>query len=311
MIRGARLVLILGLLNAGWASALELPRNATLVAEQNSELDLHAVPLGPVKDGQFPLSTERGEVGRRVWQIPQTDLTALQLFEGLRDQISETYGEPIFDCKDRGCGGFDFRFAVEVIEAPAMYVDLGNYFFATFRSSTGDTYATLMVSKGGTTGYVQLIEVSTTTENALNIPVETDPLDTSGSLAPVTDVGEKLTNLGATVLDDLVFGSGADTLDETAFASLQNLAEFLAANPNASVVLVGHTDAVGSLEANIDLSERRANAVRQRLIDQYDVQPSRIDAQGVGFLAPRATNTTEDGRTINRRVEVVLTAPLQ
>ncbi|NQZ74444.1 MAG: OmpA family protein, partial [Dinoroseobacter sp.] len=132
-----------------------------------------------------------------------------------------------------------------------------------------------------------------------------------GSLAPVTDVGEKLTTLGATVLDDLVFGSGADTLDETNFDSLQNLAEFLAATPNASVVLVGHTDAVGSLEANIDLSERRANAVRQRLIDQYDVQPSRIDAQGVGYLAPRATNTTEDGRTINRRVEVVLTAPLQ
>jgi OmpA-OmpF porin, OOP family len=311
MIRNAGLVLLLGLFNAGWASALELPRNGTLVAEQNSELDLYAVPLGPVTYGQFPLSTERGKIGRRVWQIPQTDLTALQLFESLRDQISETFGEPVFDCKDRVCGGFDFRFAIEVVEAPAMYVDLGNYFFATFRSSTGDRHATLMVSKGGTTGYVQLIEISEAADDALNISVDTDPPAPTGLRAPVTDIGKKLTNLGATVLGDLVFGSGADTLDETPFASLQQLAEFLVANPDASVILVGHTDAVGSLEANIDLSERRANAVRQRLIDRFDVQPTRIEAQGVGYLAPRATNTTEDGRRINRRVEVVLTAPLQ
>ena len=311
MIRCVRLVLILSLLNAGWASALELPRNATLVAEQNSELDLYAVPLGPVADGQFPLSAERGAVGRRVWQIPQTDLTALQLFETLRDQISETFGDPVFDCKDRTCGGFDFRFAVEVVEAPAMYVDLGNYFFATFRSSDTDTHATLMVSKGGTTGYVQLIEVSATDEAGIDASVATEPAAPIGLLAADTEIGEKLTRLGATVLDDLVFGSGADALDDTLFESLRQLAEFLSANPNASVVLVGHTDAIGSLEANIDLSERRANAVRQRLIDQFGVQPERVEAQGVGYLAPRAENTTEDGRTINRRVEVVLTAPLQ
>jgi outer membrane protein OmpA-like peptidoglycan-associated protein len=72
--------------------------------------------------------------------------------------------------------------------------------------------------------------------------------------------------------------------------------------------LVGHTDASGSLAANIAVSERRAEAVAQVLIDRYGVDRDRVTAEGVGFLAPRATNQTEEGRQKNRRVEVVVTS---
>ena len=72
------------------------------------------------------------------------------------------------------------------------------------------------------------------------------------------------------------------------------------------MVLVGHTDAQGSLEANINLSRIRARAVRQFLISELDVSPGQVSAEGIGFLAPRSTNSTEDGRQSNRRVEVVI-----
>ena len=82
----------------------------------------------------------------------------------------------------------------------------------------------------------------------------------------------------------------------------------MAANPDKIVALVGHTDASGSLVANIALSERRAELVRQALIDRYSVEEARLTSEGVGYLAPRAPNQTEEGRQKNRRVEAIVTS---
>ena len=90
------------------------------------------------------------------------------------------------------------------------------------------------------------------------------------------------------------------------FASVQSLADFLLAHPDISVAVVGHTDSVGSQDINIALSRQRAAAVRQRLIDAYDVDPAQVQAEGMGYLAPVASNLTAEGRELNRRVEAVL-----
>jgi outer membrane protein OmpA-like peptidoglycan-associated protein len=86
------------------------------------------------------------------------------------------------------------------------------------------------------------------------------------------------------------------------------VADWLRANPDGTVALVGHTDASGSLAANVALSERRAEAVAQVLVDSHGVDRTRISAEGVGFLSPLATNQTEEGRQKNRRVEVIVTS---
>ena len=80
-------------------------------------------------------------------------------------------------------------------------------------------------------------------------------------------------------------------------------AEFAQENPNATMVLVGHTDAVGALEQNISLSRRRAQSVRARLIDRHGVAADRLQAEGMGYLAPGASNLTAEGRELNRRGE--------
>jgi|GEM_PF-48852 len=121
-------------------------------------------------------------------------------------------------------------------------------------------------------------------------------------------LAEALERDGRAVLDDLVFEPGSAALGEGEFASLAALAAYLAANPEAGITLVGHTDRDGSLAANIALSKRRAASVADRLAGRYGIDRARIGAEGVGFLAPRATNLTPEGRALNRRVEVVLTA---
>ena len=75
------------------------------------------------------------------------------------------------------------------------------------------------------------------------------------------------------------------------------------------IALVGHTDTVGGLEANINVSRARARSVRQRLIESYGIAEERLDAEGMGYLAPVASNLTAEGRDQNRRVEVVLLGP--
>ncbi|MEM9127449.1 MAG: OmpA family protein, partial [Pseudomonadota bacterium] len=89
-------------------------------------------------------------------------------------------------------------------------------------------------------------------------------------------------------------------------ASLTLLSRFLADNPDTRLALVGHTDDTGALQANISISTRRAQAVRARLIEAHGVAADRIEAQGVGYLAPLTSNATPEGRDLNRRVEAVL-----
>jgi outer membrane protein OmpA-like peptidoglycan-associated protein len=84
------------------------------------------------------------------------------------------------------------------------------------------------------------------------------------------------------------------------------LADYLRQNPNSKIVLVGHSDADGKLKRNIAISKQRAEAVRQRLITKYGIQKTRISAEGIAYLSPRANNQTPEGREQNRRVEAVV-----
>ena len=84
------------------------------------------------------------------------------------------------------------------------------------------------------------------------------------------------------------------------------ISAFLQENPTIRIAVVGHTDSVGALNANIALSKKRARAVRDRLTGRHDIAANRIEAEGMGYLAPIASNLTEEGRRANRRVEIIL-----
>lgn len=83
-------------------------------------------------------------------------------------------------------------------------------------------------------------------------------------------------------------------------------AEFLAQYSGMDAIIEGHTDSNGTDAYNVGLSQRRANTVRQALISQYGINPSRLTAIGYGESRPIATNATEEGRYTNRRVMVVI-----
>lgn len=79
----------------------------------------------------------------------------------------------------------------------------------------------------------------------------------------------------------------------------------LKAHPDLTLLIEGHTDNVGSADSNQTLSEKRAAAVRQYLIDTYGIDAARLTSQGFGASRPAASNDTPEGRQQNRRVELV------
>jgi outer membrane protein OmpA-like peptidoglycan-associated protein len=105
----------------------------------------------------------------------------------------------------------------------------------------------------------------------------------------------------------LLFDFDSDVIRGAARENLTNLANSLRNYPDTEVLIVGHTDNVGTAAYNQTLSERRASSARQYLVSQ-GVPSNRIRTQGMGLREPVASNETELGRAQNRRVEVAIFA---
>lgn len=91
-------------------------------------------------------------------------------------------------------------------------------------------------------------------------------------------------------------------------ADIKALADFMSQYPQTTATVEGHTDSVGTDAYNQSLSEKRAGAVRDVLVNQYGVGGDRLNAVGYGESRPVADNATEEGRAINRRVEAEVEA---
>ena len=125
--------------------------------------------------------------------------------------------------------------------------------------------------------------------------------------ATVERVGE---GINVTFASGLLYDFDSDRVKPTAQANLGELARSLEKYPKSNVLIVGHTDSVGTDSYNEGLSQRRSRAAADYLVAQ-GVERSRIDARGLGEREPVAANDTESGRQQNRRVEVAIFASPQ
>jgi outer membrane protein OmpA-like peptidoglycan-associated protein len=107
------------------------------------------------------------------------------------------------------------------------------------------------------------------------------------------------------VLRNIFFDTDKYDLKETSVVELEHLVAFLKNNPGIGVQISGHTDSIGSAEYNLTLSRNRAKAVVDYLTDQ-NIAPKRLTFLGYGDQHPVADNTTEQGRALNRRTEVMI-----
>lgn len=314
--------------------ALQLPNGAEQLTRRETVLGSYALPVGAYSAEGIRLQQAEGHILRRTWQL-RGDATVLQVLDPLRSQLRAQGYEILFQCPERQCGGFDFRFGIEVVPAPDMVVSLSDYYFLAVAKpqasgtipeagSAGGRVASLLVSRSGPATYVQLIEVAPAGQPTLAVAAATPAPLTSALIPPLptpqaaplgepsgviatTGLAAHLADVGHAVLEGLVFDTGSVALGQASVNSLESLSGFLDDTPDAQILIVGHTDTIGGLQDNIVLSLRRATAVKEALVEKYAIASDRIQVAGAGFMAPISSNLSAEGREKNRRVEVVLT----
>ncbi len=116
------------------------------------------------------------------------------------------------------------------------------------------------------------------------------------------DMEKKLAAQEPVTVYGIYFDFASDKLRPESIPVLDEIADILVKNPDWKLIVTGHTDGIGGNASNLDLSIRRAAAVKATLVAQYKVDEARLTSGGAGAGAPQDTNDTAEGRARNRRV---------
>lgn len=116
---------------------------------------------------------------------------------------------------------------------------------------------------------------------------------------------DALAEKGRVATQGIYFDTGSDVIRQESAPTLKEIGTMLKDHPDLRLTIEGHTDNVGKPESNQTLSEKRAAAVRQYLVDNYQIDGARLEAKGLGQSKPVGPNDSAEGRQQNRRVELV------
>jgi outer membrane protein OmpA-like peptidoglycan-associated protein len=168
-------------------------------------------------------------------------------------------------------------------------------------------YWTGVATKNGADVHVGLLihKRSAYLRIALDV-VETKAMTMGKVQVDLAAMAQSLDAQGKIALYGIHFDTGKAAVKPESDATLAVIAEFLRSKPQTKMYVIGHTDDTGQYAQNMALSTARAVAVVEALATKHRVEKSRLHAVGVGPVAPVTTNTSDEGRALNRRVELVM-----
>jgi outer membrane protein OmpA-like peptidoglycan-associated protein len=241
-----------------------------------------------------------------------------------QQELTNQGGQTLFECKGAECGGSDTRSSsgggVEMSLSMYLWPEDSireEYFTNGHCAQTAwisyQRYTLMELPQNG--AYVSVLTYLLEDDsyckafNDRTIAV-VDVIEVTGMEAKMVtinaeEMAQAIARDGSVALYGIYFDSGKADIKPESAETLEQIAKFLANTPELDLLIVGHTDNVGSFESNMDLSKRRAEAVVNALTSTYEIDNARLMAVGVSFAAPVATNATEEGRAKNRRVELV------
>jgi outer membrane protein OmpA-like peptidoglycan-associated protein len=124
-------------------------------------------------------------------------------------------------------------------------------------------------------------------------------------VADASSMANSIKETGKVAVYGIYFDTGKSVLKPESKVTLEEISKLLKADPNLKLYVVGHTDNTGTYDANMKLSMERASSVVNALVTQNSVSAASLKACGSGPISPVATNDTEEGKALNRRVELV------
>jgi outer membrane protein OmpA-like peptidoglycan-associated protein len=160
--------------------------------------------------------------------------------------------------------------------------------------------------KGGDRDTLRVVKIDTRCTTAPQTPPTGS--GSGGGQAPagsgVAQLEQQLTEKRRAEVYSIYFSFNSDAIREESEPTLKDIAAVLTRHPDWTLSVEGHTDGIGSDQKNLDLSRRRAAAVKDALTKRYRIPANRLTTEGFGKSRPKDTNDTIEGRSRNRRVEL-------
>lgn len=197
-------------------------------------------------------------------------------------------------------GTFDY-YKVEFwfLDTPGQPLTLAYYYYRHWPDGLQEKLEALMKKSGR--------EMPKMSEHRLDvIKIEFPPAETEeAGEGPIENIEEKLETSGRADVYGIYFDFGSDRIKPESAAVIAEIAALLKKNPGWALSIEGHTDNIGSDAYNLDLSKRRAAAVKAVLVKEHAIDAGRLTTTGHGASQPKESNDTLAGRARNRRVELV------
>jgi OOP family OmpA-OmpF porin len=264
-----------------------------------------------------------GEYTRIGYLIP-ADRSPLEVFRNYQDDIKSKNGTILFECKETACGGNPglsssggggqmslamYLGPEERITDPpysngncalTSHITEQRYFAAEMPASDAHVSVLIYAMKddlyckafnGRTIAIVDIVEAKSRERKMVTVAA--------------SEMETAITTAGRVALYGIYFEFNKADVKPESDPTLEQMAKLLKTTPALKLLVVGHTDDVGSFTSNMDLSQRRATAVVQALVSRFGIAQSRVTAVGISYASPVASNKTEEGRAKNRRVELV------
>lgn len=277
--------------------------DATIVDYKETAFDEYKLLTGKVleRDKQPPtFEAIEGKVTSLTYEIP-AERSTLEVMRNYEIAFKDLGFQVLFQCKNADCGGRAFNH--QVVPYRAGFAE--NYEDQRFRAARldrdeGSVYASLYITKNYSAGGA--------TKNRVYVRldvIETTPMQTGMRVKKADELAGEIAQKGKAVIHSILFATDSAEILPSSRPALAEVSKLMKSDPKLAVLVVGHTDNQGALAHNRDLSERRAKAVVVDLVSRYGIASSRLSGHGVGFLSPVAPNTTDEGRKLNRRVELV------
>ncbi|MDZ7741217.1 MAG: OmpA family protein [Bacteroidota bacterium] len=256
-------------------------------------------------DGELQKIEPEGEATRILYFLPPEGLSVLQVQRNYQMALKNAGFEIVYEC----FGGMDEMPRDIYTEFDRISGDYNknvfvgkdnSYFLAKLPQEDGDVFvsAHTMLSEWADEDNqpvtaLQILKEKPMTTGKVKVEINAE--------AMAEDIDEK----GSVRIYGIHFDTDKATIKEDSKSTLTEITNLLEQKPELNLGVVGHTDATGSEEHNMDLSKRRAEAVVKFLTSEQNISAGRLKPRGLGPWAPVASNDHEDGRAQNRRVELV------
>ena len=282
-----------------------------IVAYTEKEFEEYNMPLGKALNPSSDESagkrlakqeTVEGKVTRITYFAPK-GRSPLEVFRNYEKELKAKEAETLFTGSGADELGYTFGMLPQYdgIDGQLFSYSHKNARYGAYK--LGETYAVIYAAafEYGATHH-QIDEGQTAVQVDI---IETKPMDEKMVAVDASEMEQQIENMGKVALYGIIFDFNKTEVKPESEQALVEIAKLLANRADLNVLVVGHTDSVGGFESNRTLSQRRAEAIVAALVSKHGISTKRLFPVGVSFASPVATNSTEEGRAKNRRVELV------